>query len=98
MNTSVIWTSERRFYSGCNGDTTERIWMFKNRKITVTVDKKDKDTDEGPVDPRSFEQKAEVILNKLERFGKMAFLGLCTYVILDTYRQVRVADANQPNE
>lgn len=68
--------------------------MFKNRKITVTVDKKNTDqTPEEPSDPKAFEKNAKVVLRHLESIGKKAFVGVCIYVLLDTYRQVKVAKA-----
>ena len=70
--------------------------MFKNRKITVTVDKKNEDPYSEVIDSISFEEKTEVILKKLEQVGKKVFLGICIYVLLDTKRQVAVARANQP--
>lgn len=69
--------------------------MFRDRKLTVTVDKVDRgQTPETPPDPEALEKKADMILRKLEKLGKKAFLGLCIYVVLDTNRQVAVARAS----
>lgn len=71
--------------------------MFKNRKITVTVDKKDKTDDPTETkDPNAFEKKAEFVLRNLKSLGAKAFVGVCIYVLLDTYRQVEVAKASNP--
>lgn len=73
--------------------------MFKNRAITVTVDKKNKDElQEQPEDPAIFEHKADHILRKLEKIGTKVFVGVCIYVILDTVRQVAVAQTIYPQE
>ncbi len=72
--------------------------MFRNRAITVKMDKITKDkTPETPCDPQAFEKKAEVILHKLQRFGATMFVGVCVFVILDTRRQVAVAKASNPH-
>jgi hypothetical protein len=66
--------------------------MFKDRALTVTMDKKDKDqAPRNPTNPKEFEKKAEFVLHKLERIGKKVFIGVCAYVVLDTVRQVAVA-------
>lgn len=71
--------------------------MFKNRKLTVTVDKLDKDqAPQAHQDPKSFERKTEVILSAVNSLGAKMFLGVCVYILLDTHRQVAVARANNP--
>jgi hypothetical protein len=71
--------------------------MFKNRKLVVTVDKKNKDETSEIQDPKQFENRAEYVLRKLERLGIKVLLGVCVYVALDTIRQVTVVNAiNQP--
>lgn len=67
--------------------------MLRNRKIVVTLDKKDKDQTSGISIEPTFERKTEVILRNLEGLGAKMFLGVCIYVILDTRRQVAVANA-----
>lgn len=70
--------------------------MFKNRKLTVSVDKVNKKQTEMVSDEESFEKKAEYVLHKLEGFAVKAFIGLCIYVVLDTQRQVAVAKTYNP--
>lgn len=75
--------------------------MFRNRKITVTVDKKDKDENaEITHDPMAFQKKAAFVLHKLENTGAKVFVGFCVYILLDTYRQVKVAETiyHQPEK
>lgn len=73
--------------------------MFKNRKITVTVDKKNNDqTLDTPEDPMLFEHRADHLLRKFERIGTKVFVGVCVYVLLDTFRQVTVAQNTYPPE
>jgi hypothetical protein len=71
--------------------------MFKNRAITVTVDKSHKDQNqETPKDPQDFEKKAEFVLNKLGVVGTKVFAGVCIYVLLDTHRKVAIMKAMYP--
>lgn len=72
--------------------------MFRNRELKVTLDKKDKNPPEqdGNRDNRRIEQKTEAILKKLERVGFKVALCIGGYVVLDTWRQVQVAKANNP--
>lgn len=66
--------------------------MFKNRAITVRLNKVNKDrTVENTCQDKSFEKKAEAILHILEGVGSKLLFGLCVYVVLDTHRQVAVA-------
>ncbi len=72
--------------------------MFRNRALIVKLDKSAKEkTPEAPSDPKDFENKAEIILHKLEALGTKLFIGVCIYVVLDTGRKVAVAKAqNHP--
>lgn len=71
--------------------------MFKNRKLIVTMDKVDKDQfTEIIKDPQAFEKRTDIVVRKLESVGKKVFAGICIFVILDTYRQVKVAEAQNP--
>lgn len=73
--------------------------MFKNRKLTVTVDKKDKNIPPETLETlAAFEKKSEIILKKLEYVGVRVFFGVCFLIILDTHRQVAIAKANRPEE
>lgn len=64
--------------------------MFKNRKITVTVDKKNAEEELMASDPESFEKKTTIVLHQIESIGKKVFVGICIYVILDTARKVAI--------
>lgn len=70
--------------------------MFKNRKITVTMDKVDKKQE--PTDSheqeRAFEEKVIFVTAAAKDVAKRVFIGVCIYVILDTHRQVSVARAS----
>lgn len=75
--------------------------MFKNRKLTVTVDKVRHDPEDPHdifVDEALFEKKADAVLSRLEEIGVKVFAGFCVYIILDTWRQVQVARATNPIE
>lgn len=73
--------------------------MFKNRKLTVTVDKKDKNIPPETFESlAAFERKSEIILKKLEYVGVRVFFGVCFLVLLDTHRQVAIAKANQSQD
>jgi hypothetical protein len=65
--------------------------MFKDREFKVTMNKKNKEeTPETPEDIKAFETKVDIVLHKLERIGVGAFLGVCAYVLLDTFRQTSI--------
>ncbi len=68
--------------------------MFKNRQITVKLDKKEKDqTSDNIKDPHVFERSVDIVAHKLEGLGAKMFLGVCVYILLDTHRQVAVEKA-----
>lgn len=67
--------------------------MFKKRKLVVSLDRQDKDGTSEPLEPKQFEAKADYVIHKLEGIGGKVFLGFCVYILLDTYRQVQVANA-----
>lgn len=67
--------------------------MLKKRAITVRLNKIEDEDAEHPCNCKSFEKKADTIRKELEGLGAKMFLGMCIYMILDTYRQVRVAQA-----
>lgn len=68
--------------------------MFKNRVLTVTVDKKDKEPTESSSE--SFDEKTATIVVNLERLATKMFLGVCIYIWLDTRRQVQIEQAKHP--
>ncbi len=73
--------------------------MFKNRKITVTMDKKTKEEDQSTeADPKAFEKKADIVVQRLEALGVQLFVGILIYTIFDTRRQVSVARAKNPTD
>jgi hypothetical protein len=72
--------------------------MFKNRTLTVRMEKRNKDTDPDTSGTDDFDKRADAMLLRLEDLGIKMFIGICAYVLLDTYRQVKVAQANFPTE
>lgn len=66
--------------------------MFKNRTLTVRMEKRNKDTDPDTPGTDDFDKRADAILIRLEDIGTKVFIGVCVYVLLDTYRQVKVAN------
>lgn len=75
--------------------------MFKNRKLTVTVDKvrhDPEDLNDILVNEELFEKKADAVLSRFEELGVKVFAGFCVYIILDTWRQVQVAKTMYPQE
>ena len=76
--------------------TTEGDPMFgKKRQIRLSVEKVDKDQNALEPSADGFDKTA-FVLDQVGRLGKKVFVGVCIYVILDTYRQVRIAEANNP--
>lgn len=71
--------------------------MLRNRVIKVTLDKKEKDPSEK-VEPKTFEDKADVVLERLQVIGVQLFWGMCIYIWLDTRRQVKVEEAKHFNQ
>lgn len=70
--------------------------MLRNRAVLVKLSK-DKDAAvEEHHDDRPIEEKTGAILRKFEKVGIKVFAGICVYVLLDTFRQVAVARAEQP--
>lgn len=67
--------------------------MFRNRKLTVTLDKQNKTAASEAPCTKEFEKKTDVVLRRLESLGAKMFLGVCVYVMLDTHRQVAVERA-----
>lgn len=72
---------------------------MRNRQLTVKFEKRDKKAEgnqEPFVEEIQFERKADHVLSQLEDLGAKMFLGICVYVVLDTFRQVQVAKASNP--
>ena len=72
--------------------------MFKNRSVTVKLDRPTKDTVNEPHDNRPIEVKVAKVLQTFEKVAVKAFVGVCIYVVLDTHRQVAVARASNHEE
>jgi hypothetical protein len=72
--------------------------MFKNRKLTVRVEKADKKPVDEASETKFFEEKAAFMLHKFESFAAKAFVGICIYVILDTKRQIAIEQAKCHHE
>jgi hypothetical protein len=71
--------------------------MFKNRTLTIRMEKRNKtETTDNP-EADHFEKKADTMLHRLEKTGIKVFAGICIFVLLDTYRQVKVAEASNPD-
>lgn len=69
--------------------------MFEKRKITLRVEKQPKTDTTGTIeDSYSFEKKVCITMRSLENLGAKMFLGVCVYVLLDTHRQVKIAEAS----
>lgn len=69
--------------------------MFKDRELTVKWNKKRKDMTTGdiPGEEDKFEKRADQVLFRIEDLGAKMFLGVCAYILLDTFRQVKVEHA-----
>lgn len=72
--------------------------MFKNRALQVRVVKTNTATPEKPasIDP-TFENKVATIAKYAQVVLKQAAIAGAAYIVLDTFRQVAVANANHPN-
>ena len=67
--------------------------LFRDRELIVRWSrKKDEPTGDNPGED-NFEKRADQILFRLEDLGAKMFLGVCAYILLDTFRQVRVEHA-----
>lgn len=67
--------------------------MLRDRAIKVTMEKnKEKQTADTEADVKSFEEKTAFVLSSLENLATKAFVGFCIYVVLDTYRQTKIAE------
>ena len=69
--------------------------MLGKRALTVKVEKQEKTKDDKTiVDDHSFERKTYITVRALENLGAKMFLGVCVYILLDTHRQVKIAEAS----
>lgn len=65
--------------------------MFKNRGVKVTYLGKDKDGQISKAsDVSQFEQKLDIVIDRIEKIGVKVFFGICIFVVLDTVRRVAV--------
>lgn len=62
--------------------------IISNRKITVTVDKKE--PTEEDVDPEQFQKNLVLMKHHIEDLGIKLLLGIGVYIFMDTCRQVKV--------
>lgn len=62
--------------------------LLNNRKITVTVDKKDQT--EEDVDPEQFHKNLILVKHHIEDLGIKILLGIGVYIFMDTCRQVKI--------
>lgn len=71
--------------------------MFKNREISVQLKKTPTSESQEPTNTtEDLDEKADLVLHKVERLMVKVFIGIGLYVVLDTGRQVAVAKANKP--
>lgn len=66
--------------------------MF-NRTLTVKMEKQKKEKNPDTPESDDFDDKADKMLFRIEDLGAKMFLGICAYILLDTYRQVKIAKA-----
>lgn len=65
--------------------------MFKNREFVIKMNKANEGNDEDVVKNQSFEDRAAITHAVTKDLIKTSFLGVCAFVVLDTFRQVLVA-------
>lgn len=71
--------------------------MFgKKRALEVKVVKRDKATTSETSNCDDFKEKASFVMHELEGVAAKMFLGVCVYILLDTYRQVQIAKNSNP--
>ncbi len=67
--------------------------MFKNREFTVRMNKADrnKDTNVTCDELTDFDEKVAAAMILTKTAARYIAVGVCGYVVLDTYRQVLIA-------
>lgn len=66
--------------------------MFERRELTLTVSPTEaRDADELRNELRNFEDRVALVHKVAKDLIKTVFIGVCSYVVLDTFRKVRVA-------
>lgn len=72
--------------------------MLKGRTVTLKFERPNvgKDDPDEEKEEGSFEEKAEMYLSLFERIALRVFAGVAGYVVLDTYRRVQIAKAQNP--
>jgi hypothetical protein len=74
----------------------KETFKLRKRELRVQVGKVGEDNGpETTKNGRPFEDIADAILDRLESVGAKVFLGLCIYVVLDTYRQTQIERVKQ---
>lgn len=74
--------------------------MFKNREFAIRVRKADRNKDNNEVRDETirFEDKVVITTNAVKTIVRNVAVGVCAYVVLDTARQVLVAQNTNPEE
>jgi hypothetical protein len=62
------------------------------RVLRIRLEKEPKSTTPETSDEETFEIRADTIRKTIESLGAKMFLGMCIYMLLDTRRQVKVAE------
>lgn len=66
--------------------------MFKNREFVIRMNKANEGKEDEPlIDEKVFEDRAAVTHAVIKDIIKTVIIGLCTYVVFDTGRQVLIA-------
>lgn len=66
--------------------------MFKNREFVIRINKANEGNEDEPlIDEKLFEERAAVTHTVIKDLIKTVVIGLCTYVVFDTGRQVLIA-------
>lgn len=81
----------RIFYTAFNEGLIERIIMLKGRKLILTVEKDEEGVPMERGNDKIFEDRMALSHKVIRDVVKTIFRGVCTYVVLDTFRQVLIA-------
>lgn len=64
--------------------------------ISVSRNKSDKSDKGEETEELTFPQKTEIVVHSVERVAFKLFVGVCVYVLLDTYRQCSIEGMKYP--
>lgn len=70
--------------------------MFRDRELVVKMNKTNKVKNETNAPDDAFEENLVMTQIVVKDVLKSVFLGICAYVLLDTFRQVVVTRAGNP--